>query len=458
MTKKAFREAMKRGLGRCVLELERTENVELYREIVLWGCTHDLAYDPQCEDSRAWYVYELVKRFPDKRPFLDAVIEKFSRSCSDGGWRFDHYCGLLGYFWQDGEEKAGAALWNKYEDLYKILKNKRKRRNNGTCPEGDDFERLCMELTDCAEQPLKAYMKMAEDIGNLFLEGSTFDAFRFEQLYEHCEKSLGKGKVQKALASQARSFPGTAKYLSSMQARLEERSRAWERYSGYPKTTEEFLTVYEERKRPSPWIGVKLRQAENTEAMSIFAERYVKEENEKERLRLLRIFTGRCHFPLSPEPLLKDALSENKELQNAALWALEHVRHEKVHQFAFALAERKASIPEAAAILACNYRPEDREPFVGLVKRIPVTYDDAKWHHVFYAVLTLLKTRGVKNAPTELLPYMYEQTLCSFCREYTVREMGRRHMLTEEILKECVWDSCRDTGSYAEKYMKRRKN
>lgn len=32
MTKKGFREAMMRGLGRCVLDLESTENVERYRE------------------------------------------------------------------------------------------------------------------------------------------------------------------------------------------------------------------------------------------------------------------------------------------------------------------------------------------------------------------------------------------------------------------------------------------
>lgn len=37
-----------RGLGRCVLELESTEDTEWYREVVLWGCTHDLSYDTQC--------------------------------------------------------------------------------------------------------------------------------------------------------------------------------------------------------------------------------------------------------------------------------------------------------------------------------------------------------------------------------------------------------------------------
>lgn len=48
MTKKAFKEAMKRGLGRCILELQKAEDPQRYREAVLWGCTHHLSYDTQC--------------------------------------------------------------------------------------------------------------------------------------------------------------------------------------------------------------------------------------------------------------------------------------------------------------------------------------------------------------------------------------------------------------------------
>ncbi len=63
MTKKRFREAMMRGLGRCVLELDHTEDVEKYREIVMWGCTHNLSYDTQCEGTRAWYLRELIRMY-----------------------------------------------------------------------------------------------------------------------------------------------------------------------------------------------------------------------------------------------------------------------------------------------------------------------------------------------------------------------------------------------------------
>lgn len=33
----AFKKAMLRGLGRCIIELEENENIEKYRNFVLWG-------------------------------------------------------------------------------------------------------------------------------------------------------------------------------------------------------------------------------------------------------------------------------------------------------------------------------------------------------------------------------------------------------------------------------------
>ena len=36
---------------------------------------------------------------------------------------------------------------------------------------------------------------------------------------------------------------------------------------------------------------------------------------------------------------------------------------------------------------------------------------------------------------------MYQYTLCSFCREYVVKEMGCRRMLTRELLEEMQHDS-----------------
>ncbi|MBQ4428780.1 MAG: hypothetical protein II871_03300 [Clostridia bacterium] len=47
MNKKEFKRAMLCGLGRCILACQN--DPERYRAEVMWGCTHQLAYDAQCE-------------------------------------------------------------------------------------------------------------------------------------------------------------------------------------------------------------------------------------------------------------------------------------------------------------------------------------------------------------------------------------------------------------------------
>lgn len=468
MTKKGFREAMMRGLGRCVLELESTEDTEWYREVVLWGCTHDLSYDTQCEGTRAWYMRELVRRFQEENSFVEAVIQKLLQYRPNGGWAFSYYCELLGLFAQEGHREAFMALARKYEELYGILRSKEKRGKDGTLPEGDDFETLCISMVDIAAQPLVLYAdKIAEDIGTLMMENPLLEC-SFEWLFMHCERTYGKEKVRKLLAKRAKASPAVSRYFEDGIARDTEMSREKSRQP-VPQTTEDMLkSIDEEKKRDqesgcSGWqvrrLGLRVRawikKTGNTEALSVLAQRYLTEQDSLERAKLLFIFGSDCPFPLSPEPLIQDARAGDETLREAAFYALENVRHEKVHQFALELAEGKGNVSEAVSLLANHYQKEDRELLARLVKSIPVTYDDREdWHGVYSTVLDLLKTKGIKAAPKELLPYLYEHTLCSMCREYIVREMGRRHMVTEELLRECLYDSNYEIRSYARKRIK----
>ncbi len=103
-------------------------------------------------------------------------------------------------------------------------------------------------------------------------------------------------------------------------------------------------------------------------------------------------------------------------------------------------------------MLASNYRKEDSEIIVTLVKRIPITYsNDADWHGVFGALLDLFNQEIGEKLPRELLPYMYENGLCSFCREYILMRMERAGMLTGDILEECMYDCNEDIREYAKK-------
>ena len=175
MTVKEFKEAMKRGLGRCVLELQKTENVEKYRKTVLWGCTHALSYDPQCEGTRSEYFYELISYFPSDEPFLDAIINKLERlSVKKFNWTLIHCVYILAEFADN--ERARAAVWNTYRRVYDILAARKRKAGKDLSV----FEWISAALVLCATD--EELLKVALEIGKL-LEKPIFDGGDFEWFY-----------------------------------------------------------------------------------------------------------------------------------------------------------------------------------------------------------------------------------------------------------------------------------
>ncbi|MCL2518979.1 MAG: hypothetical protein FWF15_10495, partial [Oscillospiraceae bacterium] len=79
MTTKTFTHHLRKGLGSAIVELKTNPNRKIYREIVLRACLFDIAYDPQCEGTKSWYLYTAVKTFDDVDYFLDAIVEKFRK-------------------------------------------------------------------------------------------------------------------------------------------------------------------------------------------------------------------------------------------------------------------------------------------------------------------------------------------------------------------------------------------
>ena len=79
MTKKEFQHDMVRGLGSAALELRKGDNLEKYRDIVMWGCTHRMTYDSYFEADRSGYLYDMLccyAEYTDVTPFLEAMDQR----------------------------------------------------------------------------------------------------------------------------------------------------------------------------------------------------------------------------------------------------------------------------------------------------------------------------------------------------------------------------------------------
>ena len=77
-------------------------------------------------------------------------------------------------------------------------------------------------------------------------------------------------------------------------------------------------------------------------------------------------------------------------------------------------------------------------------------------HLAYYSARDVFDLKTVRKSK-DLLRYLYEVTFCSECRRYNLQAMAARRMLTDDLLRECLYDCNEDTRRYAARLLKRRK-
>lgn len=415
MTKKQFKVALLRGQGRCILAVQ--ENPKKYYDLVLWACSHEVAFDAQCEGTRAWFVYQLIDCYPKKRAFLEAIINSFEEIKGTDIWKMLYLSELLSFCAEDGSKRAQRALWDKYERIYSAI-----------VPENCEiFEMLCVVLAE----ERKAVLKIAEDIGFIYRGKKIEEDIVFDWLYSKMECYLP------FLEKQAEKSINIAEYLKREQMRKAE----WEQRSAGNS---------EKMNRTGIALSIWLRRSASQETVLQYAAAYSEEENPKMRAEALQAFS-RCPYPKDPTPIIIDAKSTCEELKNAAWEALENIRHPLVREFAF---ENLQSNPERALpLLIKNYQDQDADLLIERVKALPIEHSDTTTWHGIQSDILGMQHEGQKE-PAALLEYIYETTYCSCCREFALRRMGKRRMLKKEMLQECLFDCNSEIRNYAKRRLK----
>ena len=161
-----------------------------------------------------------------------------------------------------------------------------------------------------------------------------------------------------------------------------------------------------------------------------------------------------CSYPDDPQPVIEDTKSECEELQNAAWRALENIRHPAVRAFALNNIANGIRTPENFALLATNYVPEDEEIIEELLQELITKKDWDSFHAAGMAIFRAFREGSGIPHQKHLLPLLYEYNPCSFCRESVLVYISKHRMLTEEMLKECQFDSNDDIRKMAAKRLK----
>lgn len=427
MTQKEFKNAMGRGLGRCILAVKK--DPERYRELVMWACGNNLCFDAQCEGNRSWYVLQMVRQYPDIRPFAEVAAEALGQCDLRDDWRLNHLCALLTGFAGEGDSTAKRALEEKYRALRKLLETLQ-TRSGPVFYERDALARLCVTLAVSEG----ACLKIAEDLGRLYLTKSDLKDGDFEWVYDTVTDRCGS-----ALREAARSSPEIACFI----AREEAWRKIWE-----TRTREKTDHDQMGARRRSMYLKVE----GDRETIGRYAEAYRRTMDPKERAEALMSFCC-CPYPDDPAPILTDAKSPEEELSWAALLALNNICDPAVREFALAEIEKDGQGYVFLPMLTRNYRPEDVPILEMLLERALAGDDSDRLHSVQWEILKLFDRRD--EALKHLLPGIYETIPCACCRRRVVAQLNEYGMLTRDILAECLYDSDDDTRQFAFRRIKR---
>ncbi len=430
MTKKEFKEAMLRGLGRCVIAVR--QEPEKYRDLVLWACKRSFAYDAQSEGTRSWYTYTMANAYPDKETFINTAAEALKKYRPNGSWDLLHLSEILMFFAMDGYESARKALEEKYQEVLTGM-FARKRRPNRVFHELSDLEQLGLVLAVDS----KSFLRIAGDFGHLYREKK----YMYDGDFSWFFSSKG-GQYRKTMESAARKNENIACFVKREQADIDAREERWEQQkASFP----EGLTGG----RLSRWLANKADQ----ETVERYALAYREQKQPELRAEALTAFSC-CSYPDDPHSIIEDIQSNCEELQNTAWRALENIRHPAVRKFALDNALKGIRTPENFALLATNYMPEDGKLVEKLLREM---IDQKDWDGVHAAGMDIYRAfregSGIPQ-PKHLLPILYEYNPCSFCRESALVYMSKHRMLTKELLEECLYDSNDDIRRMAAKRLK----
>lgn len=445
MNKKDFKTCMQQGRGGCVLALKSEKNIEKYKDIVLWGCLHNLSYDTQCEGVRAEYVYHLTTFFCDEAYFVVPIIKAFASLPNRENDLFQHLSKLLSLFAKSGDEDALLAIKQKYDALYSILLNKCTFDDYDF--ERDNFELLCIALRHFGDTDNK--FKIVCDLGQLIRENSHYDCDCFDWFCFCLENDFGKDGLQTFLSENSQKSDAIKCFYESYLQLKVKKEKAQRKRPPKPvvvPSVEKIKNEVASTGRVAPLTKVRFSRLAEYDAKKELAENAVAEVDLDKKAELLSpLFHD--SFPLPHEIMIEYTKSEHERLQEVSLGILTNCQSGIVRDYAFSLLQAKKHKAHALRMLLCNYTPKDKQFLLDELNALKVTYrDECDWHTIGFTILDLCAKD--KELPKEFLFYIYNTTLCSCCRYAAIRELDKRQWLTPDIIEECRYDSNKNITEY----------
>jgi hypothetical protein len=399
---------LQKGLGRAPVFLQANDS-RPYRDVLLHACTHNLAYDRQCEDTRAAYLVDLINFSRDAEYYRDGIHAALIGQTpdEDDTFCYDQIFELAAHCAAQGDAGIKQSMYAAFERL-------------GFANAG----------VTCAQQ-----LVQLDGEAGLIAVCRSFDQveaddrpWQFGSLLDTLEKREGKRLLPTELS----------RFVEEWR---ENEARYQHNRAKGPPTRNSYAEINDRiRKKGRKAGSVGWSKKATDEEIGLLAEDLLSETDGDRLYGFLRMFQLR-KFPRGPERLLDLARSSDDGIAHAAMAALVHFAHPEIRKIALGAATNSQWMGLAIKMLTLNRGVDDFQTIEGLLRSAADadTVHDLGWGFRHFREVN----KSADAEPSLLL--LYEEGPCVLCRHAFVTDLIAIDRFPDRMGKECLFDADSET-------------
>jgi hypothetical protein len=416
-----FKQAIKNGTGEAILLLKENPSAD-FDQYILEACTHNLAYDPQCEGSRSEYLSEILSLSRDKEKIENEIFKQLDNPSNDH-WDTILLFDLAAVLAQNGNENARKVIYDRYEKNLKA--------------EYDFVETEVLVTLD----GLKGLEFAANIQGEKIELDSTYWADNY--LIEVCKEHYPESSPQKHLEEKSQNN----KYIETFLSKIEEIESLRRKGKTINKRSlSQLLQLIEEGKTVPIISGKWLKDEEVLKVANLL----LIEEDDKKIQPYLRLLS-RTQYPLDISNLLPFLDTDNEGVKHSTLKILEKIEDYIIRELIDRNYTNYSYLNEHIEFFVSNFLEKD----IGVLCDILDTLEDEEEIHSFGMVIRDIFDKNVIKHPSKLLNKLYMANNCSICRAAFIKKLISAQQLSDKILREMRYDCEPDIRQLADTYYKK---
>lgn len=408
-----------KGMGRAIIYLKDKDLTE-YRDLILDNCLHNRAYDVQCEDNRAEYLYPLISQSADAKFYRDEIIKALGEENDD--YSFYQIFDLARLYALDGDEFARLAMYERFE----------RRVAEDSTGAG------AIISVDGVEGLLYVIQQLDKYANDKFVEDCCY-------YIRNAEDQLSVAGVSQALKDAAEDNSFIADILYKLEPEYSpywspeeiDRRREEKRERLFADLDDVEDMDWEEVKNHKSFSRMAVRWARLAPYSEFVkaAEDFLVEDDIEQITVYLKMYQI-CPFPLHPQKLIDLVSSPSLKITSKALNALAIIKHDDVRSLFQQLYNDSEWAYMSAKLLRQNYMDDDYKLIDALVKR---ETDPDRLHRMLFDVQDVYKDNPVQEAIGSLMQ-AYEKNPCSFCRYFVFKSINELDAVPDWMIEECFYD------------------